>query len=1036
MKKSYFKKRILTTVITGTLITSFLSSNISLISQAKASEASNSAHDDSSSALEILNIKINKSPADNRIYQPIKLSNQMTVLLVSDPKATRSMGVLALPIGSLDDPSSQQGLAHYLEHMVLMGSEKYPEPSGFSEFLKKFGGMHNASTAAFRTNYFFEIDDSGFEEGLDRLADAIAAPLLDPINADKERNAVNSELTLARARDGMRIAQIGSETLNPAHPVSQFFGGNLETLSDKPESKLQEELTRFYQENYSANYMVGVIYSPRDIEALKTLAVNTFGRIPNHNKNSPELNIPVVRDEDRGVFIHYVPVQPQKRLNIEFILTDTQIDPQSRRFLEKNETYISYLLSNSDKGTLSSELKNRGLINTLSAGAYLPQFRNAGTFNISIELTDKGYENKEDVIAAVFKYIDLIKEKGIQTSYFDEIKRVLNIDYEFPTLTRDLDYVSDLADNMLLYPLENVLDVDHAISEMNPEAIKNRLNQFTLDNARIWIMSPDEKTDKVAYFVDAPYKIAKISPEDKNSLDERKKNWTLSLPQLNPFLADDFSLVHQADDSISIPAKINSLEIAQLAKNEALKNLAITVYSMPSLSFINQPQADVTLKLRTAAQDVPEALNEQKKQQILSALVDYIAVLRLNELRFKADIAGISFSSYDNAGLTINANGYTQHLLELLAELINQYAQFNISEQELAQAKLWYKEKLDQADNVKPYELAIQPIQVVSQLPYFERDDRRQALEDISLSEVVEFKDQLFSNKGLEILSVGNLTNKQIADFINELASASPQLIHKDTSAFDPFIYPKLKISHPAQAQITRKGTTTDSAIFSLFVPLHQLNISQEADKQLFKDEAKTRLLNEIIQPWFYDKLRSQEQLGYALFTLSMPVGEQFGLGFLLQSNIKQPAELKTYFDAFYHEAQEKLKALSDNDFEQYKSGLLSQLLEPEQTLSEEASRFLTDFHKMNAEFNRRQELINALKNTNKEELINYYNTLVLEQDRLSLISEVSGTEQKESRFSKDKNTNLFKTASELQHWLLEINTLSSADHSDANNEK
>ncbi len=52
--------------------------------------------------------------------------------------------------------------------------------------------------------------------------------------AERERNAVNAELTMARTRDGMRMAQVSAETINPAHPGSKFSGGNLETLSDKP----------------------------------------------------------------------------------------------------------------------------------------------------------------------------------------------------------------------------------------------------------------------------------------------------------------------------------------------------------------------------------------------------------------------------------------------------------------------------------------------------------------------------------------------------------------------------------------------------------------------------------------------------------------------------------------------------------------------------------------------------------------------------------------------------------------------------------
>ena len=70
---------------------------------------------------------IRKSDKDNRQYQAIRLDNGMVVLLVSDPQAVKSLSALVVPVGSLEDPEAYQGLAHYLEHMSLMGSKKYPQ---------------------------------------------------------------------------------------------------------------------------------------------------------------------------------------------------------------------------------------------------------------------------------------------------------------------------------------------------------------------------------------------------------------------------------------------------------------------------------------------------------------------------------------------------------------------------------------------------------------------------------------------------------------------------------------------------------------------------------------------------------------------------------------------------------------------------------------------------------------------------------------------------------------------------------------------
>lgn len=133
-------------------------------------------------------------------------------------------------VGSLEDPEAYQGLAHYLEHMSLMGSKKYPQADSLAEYLKMPGGSHNASTAPYRTAFYLEVENDALPGAVDRLADAIAEPLLDKKYAERERNAVNAELTMARTRDGMRMAQVSAETINPAHPGSKFSGGNLEAF--------------------------------------------------------------------------------------------------------------------------------------------------------------------------------------------------------------------------------------------------------------------------------------------------------------------------------------------------------------------------------------------------------------------------------------------------------------------------------------------------------------------------------------------------------------------------------------------------------------------------------------------------------------------------------------------------------------------------------------------------------------------------------------------------------------------------------------
>lgn len=105
---------------------------------------------------------------------------------------------------------------------------------------------------------------------------------------------------MARTRDGMRMAQVSAETINPAHPGSQFSGGNLETLSDKPGKPVLDALHAFRDSWYSANLMKAVIYSNKPLPELASIAAATYGRVPNHDISKPEITVPVVTDAQRA----------------------------------------------------------------------------------------------------------------------------------------------------------------------------------------------------------------------------------------------------------------------------------------------------------------------------------------------------------------------------------------------------------------------------------------------------------------------------------------------------------------------------------------------------------------------------------------------------------------------------------------------------------------------------------------------------------------------------------------------------------------
>ena len=136
---------------------------------------------------------VEKSKPDTSKYRYIELPNKMKVLLVSDMKADKAAVSLDVFVGSSHDPINRQGLAHFLEHMLFLGTDRYPAPDEYQSFISQHGGSHNAYTSFEHTNYFFDISPKSIEPALDRFSRFFIAPLFNSEYVDREMNAVHSE---------------------------------------------------------------------------------------------------------------------------------------------------------------------------------------------------------------------------------------------------------------------------------------------------------------------------------------------------------------------------------------------------------------------------------------------------------------------------------------------------------------------------------------------------------------------------------------------------------------------------------------------------------------------------------------------------------------------------------------------------------------------------------------------------------------------------------------------------------------------------
>lgn len=267
------------------------------------------------------------SPNDDRQYRYFTLPNQLKVLLISDPSTEKCSACCDVHIGSLCDPINIQGLAHFLEHMLFMGTEKYPEENEYSVYITTHGGYSNAYTSQEDTVYYFDIQNDYFEHALNVFSTFFWCPLFNESSTSRELQAVDNENTKNLQSDPWRIYQLLKSLAKSDHPLNKFSTGNLETLKTIPEAlniNLREQLIQFHRDYYSANLMTLVIYGNQSLDILQQWVEEKFTPIENKNLNVPHFPTAPFGPEQLGVVIEVVPVKDLKDLDIYIPLPPVQ----------------------------------------------------------------------------------------------------------------------------------------------------------------------------------------------------------------------------------------------------------------------------------------------------------------------------------------------------------------------------------------------------------------------------------------------------------------------------------------------------------------------------------------------------------------------------------------------------------------------------------------------------------------------------------------------------------------------------------------
>ena len=163
-----------------------------------------------------------KPLTDKSEYRVITLSNSLRVLLVSNNETSTSAAAVDVYAGSFYD-GDIEGLAHFCQRMLFLGTEKYPDEENFSMYLTRNGGPHpNAYTAPEYTNYYFSVNSDKLEGALDRLAQLFVSPLFKESGVDQVKNAIESDYQRSIYFSHEREYLLVKVVADPVSPFSRY----------------------------------------------------------------------------------------------------------------------------------------------------------------------------------------------------------------------------------------------------------------------------------------------------------------------------------------------------------------------------------------------------------------------------------------------------------------------------------------------------------------------------------------------------------------------------------------------------------------------------------------------------------------------------------------------------------------------------------------------------------------------------------------------------------------------------------------------
>ncbi|MCU4676922.1 insulinase family protein [Catenovulum sp. 2E275] len=909
-----------------------------------------------------------KNVKDQRQYKYLKLENDLQVILVSDPNVKTAAAALSVGVGSNQNPDNFLGLAHYLEHMVIQSSKKYPQENEIAEFVAKNAGARNAFTALDNTTYLFQINSDALDGALDRLGAAIAEPLFEPSFSDRERNAVNSEWSRNLNSSDYDIQSATQQIMNPDYPGSRFTTGNLETLTDQPDKTLNQALWDFYNQYYSANIMTLAIVSNQPLDELASKAKTHFSAIKNKNIKKPEISELAFTQTGQEINIKI----PK---DTNYLQLQLPLDYQADSKYSHAGQFILRQLNRHDETALLGGLRKAGLTHDAGCGYAENAYQAQGFMQCHFNLTDKGLADKNQVVTAFFEYVNIIKQQAVTDDYIAEYEYILQSQRQRFSDTPPLQFAVKLATTLQQHDPEYTLMPNQYYKGFDKKRVNEILAQLKPNNMIVRNIGKDVSAD-----TPIPYS---------------KRSY--SVKALPTYQAAETLEVALKLPAAQVPDELKTEQIAKETAEETKQNYVTPIQvinqnGVTAFLATSQYFADDNEAVTEATIESP-ATNASAKNMIMNHIISDLFNKQTKALSENAKLMdAVDFYAKGNAHSFsfFTINGKLAHQQKYFTQALTQFRELKIDQQIFDNIKASFIQGYENMAKQQPIQQTLNSYRETYKIyaEVFTKEEKLAALKSLTLKDLTDFHQTLLKGQ-LQIYSMSNMSKAELAqmaksgrDILGKAEQASWQL----SSDFKPEIGKNVNVTESIDAN--------DVVLFLGFIP-------QDDSKA-----TKTNLmvLNQFMHPAFFNEIRTQQQLGYIVQSSAWGTHDYTTQAFLVQSNNTELNQVYSKVLTFIQSYQAELAKLTDEQIKQTVSAIIQQLEQKPTDLKQEFAQYHIQWRDHKWTFDEREKLISALKNVNKTSLTQLYDELLLQGKHEQFAIQYRGENFKDTDFAKLKS--------------------------------